>query len=118
MKGSAPSALEWEQEARRSVPLHPGSWVDLDTQRDHEPQKVAEPSRLCQFGLQQRCFCGETPQPPWWFMGSEQSEPGRLCHLAAPLPGSQRRLSERTPASPNNPSPTPIVDAPNSGTTV
>ena len=31
----------------------------------HEPQKVAEPSRLCLFSLQQRCFCGETPQPPW-----------------------------------------------------
>ena len=46
----------------------------LDTNWDHEPgrgRKVAEPSRLCLFGLQQRCFCGETPQPPWWFMGGE-----------------------------------------------
>ena len=30
--------------------------------------KVAEPSRLCQFSLQQLCCCGETPQPPWWFV--------------------------------------------------
>ena len=45
----------------------------VDTNWDPEPGlgcKVAEPSRLCLFSLQQRCSCGETPQPPWWFMGS------------------------------------------------
>ena len=39
---------------------------DEDKNWDHEPgrgSKVAEPSRLWLFGLQQRCFCGETPQP-------------------------------------------------------
>ena len=36
----------------------------LNGSRAMNRSKVAEPSRLCQFGLQQRCFWGETPQPP------------------------------------------------------
>ena len=41
----------------------------VTTNCDREPgrgKKVAEPSRLCLFGLQQRRFCGETPQPGVW----------------------------------------------------
>jgi len=55
-KSAAPSALDWDREARRNVPLlHSGS--------ARECGKVAEPSRLCTHGLQQRGYCGETPQP-------------------------------------------------------
>ena len=50
--------------------------------------KVAEPSRLCWFGLQQHCFCGETPQPPWWFMERARPEEHARKPLARPFEGT------------------------------
>ena len=63
-----------------------------------EPQKVAEPSRLRQFGLQQPCFCGETPQPPGWFMGNIGRWIGiwgwvwMLCLVGLEVGGSELRF--------------------------
>ena len=66
----------------------------------HEPQKVAEPSRLCLFGFQQRCFCGETPQPPC--TGSWRSAMPKSADVPTSWPSTQwiedQKLSIRAEA--------------------